>query len=233
MIRQHATLPYVKNQGQVFGTYYHLTYQAEGDMQAVIEEQLKHVDEEFSMFNAQSTVSQLNRGEQPSLSESFVGVMKLADEVNKATSGAFDVTVAPLVNAWGFGFKTARMPSDDEVDSLLEFIGQDKIKLEQRLSGARLTKADPRVMLDFSAIAKGYGCDVVAATLRKNGVKNYLVEIGGEVVASGVNPNKQAWSVGVNKPVTDPQSNVNEIDTILTLTHGAIATSGNYRNFYV
>jgi thiamine biosynthesis lipoprotein len=185
------------------------------------------VDDEFSMFNTKSTVSSLNRGECPILSERFLKVYALAKDVNKKTDGAFDITVAPLVNAWGFGLKKDLHPDSVAVDSLLRFVGMDCIDLS---AGHGIPA---HFQLDFSAIAKGYGCDVIARLLRHHSIQNFMVEIGGEVVVSGKNPKGEAWHIGVNKPDDDPTSSNRELETVLTLDNQALATSGNYRNFYV
>ena len=132
-------------------------------------------------FNDSSTVSRINRGEQPALSDMYREVYELAQTVNRETYGAFDITVAPLVNAWGFGFKHSQMPTPQQVDSLLQI----------------------RSQLDYSAIAKGYGCDAVTRLLRSRGVENLMVEIGGEVVVRGQNPKGSPWRVGINQPVDD------------------------------
>ena len=232
IVKQNASLPYVKNQGRVFGTYYHATYQAERDMQQLIEAELMKVDGEFSMFNDSSTVSHINRNEEAPLSEMFLEVFNLSQSVYDETAGAFDVTVAPLVNAWGFGFKASEFPSDEIIDSIRSFVGQEGVNVSNRGGHSVIEKNDSRMMLDFSAVAKGYGCDVVARMFRKHGVKNFMIEIGGEIVVSGVNPDKKKWSVGVNKPVEDIAQDITEIDTILAITDCAMATSGNYRNFY-
>ena len=232
IVKQNASMPYVKNQGRVFGTYYHATYQAERDMQQLIEAELMKVDGEFSMFNDSSTVSHINRNEEAPLSEMFLEVFNLSQSVYDETAGAFDVTVAPLVNAWGFGFKASEFPSDEIIDSIRSFVGQKGLKVSNRGGRSVIEKNDSRMMLDFSAVAKGYGCDVVARMFRKHGVKNFMIEIGGEIVVSGVNPDKKKWSVGVNKPVEDIAQDITEIDTILAITDCAMATSGNYRNFY-
>jgi len=202
--------PYQQNHGFVFGTIYNITYESATDWQAEIEAELQKVDNEFSMFNEQSAVSRLNRGESVDTSAMFREVYLLAQKVNQDTDGAFDVFVAPLVNAWGFGFKHQQMPTPDEVDSLLKIRNQ----------------------MDFSAIAKGYGCDVVARLLEKKGVSNYMVEIGGEVVLKGENPHQTLWHVGVTKPVEDSLSVEGELQDVLAMTDRAMATSGNYRNFY-
>ena len=202
--------PYQHDQGFVFGTIYNITYQSDRNLQTEIEAELQKVDAEFSMFNEQSTVARLNRGEVVDTSAMFSEVYQLAMAVNQDTDGAFDITVAPLVNAWGFGFKHEQMPTAEQVDSLLQIRNQ----------------------MDFSAIAKGYGCDVVARLLEEQGITNYMVEIGGEVVLRGVSPHQADWRIGVSKPTADTLSVEGELQTVLAMTDRAMATSGNYRNFY-
>jgi thiamine biosynthesis lipoprotein len=230
VVRQQQSMPYLKHSGLVFGTVYNVTYQSEDSLLAEIVAELQHVDGEFSMFNEQSTVSRVNRGEQPVLSAMFREVLALAATVSNETGGSFDVTVAPLVNAWGFGFKNEQMPTALQVDSLRRFVGMRHIQLDSDRSV--LVKHDSRVMLDFSAIAKGYGSDCVARLLRKHGVKNFMVEIGGEVVTSGVSPNRVPWRIGVTKPTDDSLQVQQELQTVLNVSDMAMATSGNYRNFY-
>ena len=230
IIRQQQSVPYQKNSGFVFGTIYNITYQAEEDYQPYIEEALNKVDREFSMFNEQSTVSRINHGEQPELSNTFVRVFNLANDIWKDTNGAFDVTVAPLVNAWGFGFKNEQMPTARQVDSLRQFIGMNNVELVGQ--PAILQKKDARTMLDFSAIAKGYGVDAVANLLESSGVKNYMIEIGGEVITRGVSSQRVPWRIGVTKPTDDSLQVSSELQTVLNITDMAMATSGNYRNFY-
>lgn len=230
IVRQQHSLPYQKDSGFVFGTVYNITYQSEDNLKDEIEADLKRVDNEFSMFNEQSTVSRFNRGEQPQLSEMFLEVYRLACTVNAETDGAFDVTVAPLVNAWGFGFKHEQMPSAHQVDSLRQMIGMQKLQFDEK--SCRLMKQDERMMLDFSAIAKGYGSDCVARLLKKRGIRNFMVEIGGEVVTQGVSPSRVPWRIGVTKPTDDSLQVSQELQTVLNVTDRAMATSGNYRNFY-
>jgi thiamine biosynthesis lipoprotein len=158
----------------------------------------------------------------------FLDVYNLALHISEETDGAFDITVAPLVNAWGFGFKNSALPSSYQVDSLRQIVGYQKVSLEN----GHIKKKDPRIMLDCSAIAKGYGCDVIAKYLRSRGVKNFMVEIGGEIVTSGLNPDRLPWKVGVTKPSDDSLSTSHELQTVLNVTDMAMATSGNYRNFY-
>ena len=210
IIRQQQSMPYQHDEGFVFGTVYSITYQSSDNLKADIEAELQKVDDEFSMFNERSTVARINRGETVQKSDMFNEVFELAQTVNRETNGAFDITVAPLVNAWGFGFKHESMPSRQQVDSLLKV----------------------RDQYDFSAIAKGYGSDVVARLLRKRGVQNFMVEIGGEIVTQGISERRLPWKIGVTKPTDDSLSVGGELQTVLNITDVAMATSGNYRNFY-
>jgi len=228
--RRNEPAPYQHNEGAVFGTFYHLTYQSRDDLQAEVDTALKHVDGSLSMFNAQSILSRVNRGEDVQVDSLFKRVFLLSRQVSEATDGAFDITVAPLVNAWGFGFKNGALPDSAAVDSLRALVGWQRLTLT---ADDRIVKDDPRIIMDCSAVAKGFGVDVVADVLRSHGIENFMVEIGGEVVVSGVNPKGDAWRVGVNKPIDDPESTSNELETVLSLEDRALATSGNYRNFYV
>ena len=232
IIRQQQSMPYQHDKGEVFGTFYNITYQSDKNLKSEIEAALKEIDAVFSMYNENSIVAKINRGEKPELNEMFIEVYDLATMVNKETNGAFDITVAPLVNAWGFGFKTKEMPDKHQVDSILAFIGKDKFKVVKEGNKNFPQKSDKRTMLDFSAIAKGYGSDVVARLLRKHDIKNFMVEIGGEIVTCGNSEKRLPWKIGVTKPVDDSLSVENELQTVLNITDKAMATSGNYRKFY-
>ena len=224
----HKDEPYQRNSGFIFGTSYNITYQCADDHKADIEKALAEVDASLSPFNDTSIITHVNRNEDVVLDNLFLDVFRLAQKINEDTDGAFDITVAPLVNAWGFGFKNGVNPDDNVIDSLRQVVGFNKVRLENN----KVVKFDPRVMLDCSAIAKGYGVDVVANLLRKLGIKNFMVEIGGEVVTSGVNPERMPWRIGVTKPTDDSLSVNNELQTVINVTDKAMATSGNYRNFY-
>lgn len=225
--RQKST-EYQHDNGFVFGTTYNVTYQYADNLQEEIEEALKGVDNSLSMFNKESVISKVNQNKAVVLDDGFLKVFSIATEVNRETDGAFDITVAPLVNAWGFGFKNGAMPDSRQVDSLKQIIGFSKVKL----TDGKVVKADPRVMLDCSAIAKGYGVDVVADLLRAKGIENFMVEIGGEIVTSGISQKRLPWKIGVVKPSDDSLSVNSELQTIINVTDKAMATSGNYRNFY-
>lgn len=220
--------PYQRNSGFIFGTSYNITYQCDKDHKADIEKILAEVDGSLSPFNDTSVITHVNRNEPVVLDKLFLDVFNLAQKINADTEGAFDITVAPLVNAWGFGFKNGTSPDAKAIDSLRQIVGFQKIRLED----AKVVKEDARVMLDCSAIAKGYGVDVVANRLRELGIKNFMVEIGGEIVTSGVNPERVPWRIGVTKPTDDSLSVNNELQTVINVTDKAMATSGNYRNFY-
>jgi len=219
---------YQHDSGFVFGTTYNITYESADNHKTDIEAVLKEVDNSLSPFNDSSIISAVNRNEDIDVNDMFIDVYNLASSVSKTTQGAFDITVAPLVNAWGFGFKSGSAPTAKQIDSLMQITGFNKTKLV----GKRITKTDPRIMLDCSAIAKGYGVDMVAKYLEKQGIENFMVEIGGEVVVKGHNDSGEAWKIGVTKPTDDSLAVNQELQTILTLTNTAMATSGNYRNFY-
>jgi thiamine biosynthesis lipoprotein len=219
---------YRTSQGAVFGTTYHITYNHNADLSTDITRVLKDVDNSLSTFNANSTISLVNKNLQVELDSMFLYVFHLAQHVAETTSGAFDITVAPAVNAWGFGFKNAETIDNDLIDSLKQIVGYQMVKEE---NGA-IVKNDSRIMLDCSAIAKGFGCDVVAALFDSVGIADYMVEIGGEIVVKGLNSKGSDWRIGISKPTDDSLAIETELQTVLELTNRAMATSGNYRNFY-
>ena len=228
ILHQHRNLPYQKSAGKVFGTFYHVTYQCDSDMTASINAELAKVDASLSPFNPNSIITAVNENKEVKLNDMFQDVFYLAMQISKETDGAFDITVAPLVNAWGFGFKHDIEPAKEQIDSLLQMIGYDKVSM----ANGKIEKTDDRIMLDCSAIAKGFGTDVVANLLRAKGITNFMVEIGGEVVTSGVNAENKPWRVGISKPVEDPTGTESQVQSIVNVTDKAMATSGNYRNFY-
>ena len=229
IIMQQQNMPYRTTTAPIFGTYYHITYQSDKDLQVEIETALQQVDMSLSPFNPQSIITKMNNNEDVQADQLFKDVFRTAQQVSEVTEGAFDITVAPLVNQWGFGFKEGSTPDQHIIDSLLQFVGYKKVSMSPE---GRIIKKDPRLMLDCSAVAKGYACDVVAAALRRHDVTNYMVEIGGEIVTKGVNEKRQPWRIGVNRPTDDPTQSSTELETILNVTDKAMATSGNYRNFY-
>lgn len=216
-------------EGTVFGTIYHITYCSETALDSGINATLRQVDCSLSPFNKESTITAINENTSDEADDMLVRIFNLARQVSQQTDGAFDITVAPLVNLWGFGFKHDVPVSQTTVDSLMQYVGMDGVELD----GRRIIKQHPETMLDCSAIAKGYGVDAVGEYLESQGVKNYMVEIGGEVRLRGESPKGTEWSIGINKPIDDSTNMRNDIQEILKVTDIAMATSGNYRNFYV
>ena len=219
---------YFVNQGHVFGTYYNIRYQASRDLQDEIIAELQRFDNSLSAFNSSSVISLVNRNESDKVDTLFENMFTTAERISELSDGAFDITVAPLVNAWGFGFKNKETVTSSLIDSLLDFVGYKKVSL----SNHRLVKTDSRVMLDASAIAKGYACDVIAALLRKYDVWNYLVDIGGEVACSGISNDGNFWRIGIDKPQDDTRGTRHELQGVVSAASVNVATSGNYRQFY-
>ena len=228
IIRQQHNMPYQNNKGFIFGTTYNITYQHDKDLGKEILVALNQVDASLSPFNEKSIITKINNNESVKPDKMFVEVFELAKQISTETPGAFDITVAPMVNAWGFGFKSGTSPTKEVIDSIKEIVGFDKISLKNN----KIVKQDPRTTLDCSAIAKGYGCDIVARLFRNKDIKNFMIEIGGEVVTSGISEKRIPWKIGVTKPTDDSLSTNQELQTILNITDMAMATSGNYRNFY-
>ena len=221
-----------RNQGFIFNTSYHISYASSKDLHAGIRQELEAFDASLSMFNPESTISRINRSDTGAIDLSgdprVVYLLNEAIKISEITEGAFDITVAPLVNAWGFGTEQRKSMSSVDIDSLMQFVGYEKLQLE----GFKLSKADARVKLDASAIAKGYACDIIAEKLEQAGIKDYLVEIGGEIRMAGQNPKGQLWKVGIDKPMDDSLAVERELQAALALTGKGMATTGNYRNFY-
>ena len=228
IIRQQHNMPYQNNKGFIFGTTYNITYQHDKDLNKEILVALNQVDASLSPFNEKSIITKINNNESVSPDKMFVEVFELAKQISTETHGAFDITVAPMVNAWGFGFKSGTSPTKEVIDSIKEIVGFDKISLKNN----KVVKQDPRTTLDCSAIAKGYGCDIVARLFRNKDITNFMIEIGGEVVTSGISEKRIPWKIGVTKPTDDTLNTNHELQTILNITDMAMATSGNYRNFY-
>lgn len=228
VIRQQRNTPFQKDEGMVFGTIYHITYQSDTNYQKEIEAELQKVDNSLSPFNKTSIISRINRNEKVKVDEMFSEVFQLAEKISRETDGAFDITVAPMVNAWGFGFKTGNPPTRQTIDSLRAIVGFHTVSLQD----GYVIKKNPKTMLDCSAIAKGYGTDVVARFLKKKGVQNFMVEIGGEIVVNGNNEKLQPWRIGINKPTDDSLNTSQAIQDVVSVSNIAMATSGNYRNFY-
>ena len=227
--RNNRPTPYQTDNGLIFGTIYQVSYQYPTSLKGEIEEALHTIDNSLSPFNQHSIITAINRNESMQTDSLFRAVFRRSLEISAETDGAFDITVAPLINAWGFGFKKGIFPDSAQVDSLRQLIGYTRVSLD---ADGCVQKQNPRLMLNCSAVAKGYAVDVVARLLQAKGIDNLMVDIGGEVVVKGHNPQQRPWRIGINKPVDDSLATNQELQAIVELTEGAIATSGNYRNYY-
>lgn len=222
---------YIYNEGPVYSTYYHVVYESRGakDFLSEIEQIMMQLDISLSTFNPKSTISKINQNLPVRVDPLFKKCFKKGMKVSRLTEGAFDMTIAPLVNAYGFGFKNKETVTQPLIDNLMDNVGFQKVKLRWN----RVIKQNPETMLDASAIAKGLAVDLVAKFLSSKGCKNYMVEIGGEIAARGVNQHNKTWRVGISKPVDDRNPSGQDFQDVVSLSGKSLATSGNYRNFYI
>jgi thiamine biosynthesis lipoprotein len=220
--------PMVKLEGRAQGTTYHISYY-EKDSQSYkksVDSLLKTIDSSLSTYLPASIISRINRNDPHIKADPhFRRVFERSMEVAAITNGMFDITVAPVVNAWGFGFTKKNDIAKTNLDSLLKWVGYRKVKLE----GNKLVKQFSQTMLDMNAIAQGYTVDEIAKLLDTRGVQSYIVELGGEVIAKGRKTNEEHWRVGIDRP---SEMDGGEYQAILQLDNKALATSGNYRRFY-
>lgn len=224
---------YIKESGTRFHTIYHIIYKSDKPLTAAIDSTMTAFNASLNPFDSTALVSRINSNETDSLDQMMIDVLKVAREVNIASGGAFDVTGAPLFNIWGFGTKkgVTRPATKAEIDSIMTFVGHDKLIVDE--VAHRVKKSDPRMTIIPSSLSKGYVTDLVAATLEAHGVNDYMVEIGGEIVCKGLNPNGDCWQIGINKPIEDDTSTVNEIMSKVAMCEKAgLASSGDYRNYH-
>ncbi len=216
--------------GKAQGTYYAVTYFANDTLvkQKQIDSLLTDFDLSASVWVEESIISKINNNDQNVMPDKhFTDVFKQAKKVSEGTNGAFDITIAPLVNAWGFGFKNKINVDQHVVDSLLPLVDFKAVDLVN----GKIVKGHPNIHIDYNAIAKGYSVDLLGGFLHENGINNYLVDIGGEVIGRGNKPDSSLWVVGIEKP-SEKINSGRTIKATLKLTDKAIATSGNYRKFY-
>ncbi len=224
-----AQLEPVRIEGEAQGTTYHIIYydSLNRDLQSDIAKILVDFDKSVSTYVSTSIISRINANEKKVIVDKyFIACFNKAKEVWKNTNGAFDPTVYPLVNAWGFGPGKKQKIEKTKIDSILKFVGFHLIQLK----GNKVIKKDPRVSLDFNAFAQGYSVDIVSEYLNTKGIKSFIVEIGGEVYAKGKKPNGDNWKIGIEKPIDNKES-TNEFKALVKLENLAVATSGNYRRF--
>lgn len=221
---------YYQDSGSTFHTLYKIKYQAPALLTEKIDAELQAFNLSLNPFNPNSIIAKVNRNEPVEVDELFTEVFLKSKEIYEASDGIFDPTAAPLFNAWGFGFSKMDSVTPQMIDSIKNFVGFNKI----RLDGKTVVKDDPRILLNFSAIAKGYASDVIARLMEREGVTNYLIDIGGEMTMQGVNQYGNCWQVGINEAKDDPEGiNQNYQEIVRPCRKCGLATSGDYRNFYI
>ena len=217
---------YIYEEGVVWNTVFHITYQSDSSLSDSILNVFNEIDNSLSPFNNESLISKINDNRTNTIDTHFRNVFNESLKINQISNRAFDPTLAPLIRAWGFG-QGHEVTSDTLcLDSLLNLVGIYKCDIQEE----KLIKADPNIEFNFSALAKGYGVDCIADMFERNGISNYLIEVGGEIRANGCNSSGNKWSVGINRPESD--ADVNETVTKIYMHSGSVATSGNYRNFH-
>lgn len=216
--------------GSAFGTYYAITYKGKANptLQQSVDSILKDLDNTFSVFNPSSMINKVNHNEDIILNEDFLNVLNLSMEVADKTGGAFDITIEPLVELWGFGKdKRSTKITAEIIDSVKQHVGFHKIAVDKR----KIVKEDSLIKLNFNAIAKGYAVDKIADFLVAKGYKNCIVDIGGEIVAKGKKYNDTEWNIGLQAPTVTRDGEMRASQTF-HLKDQAVATSGNYRNYF-
>ena len=223
---------YLKISGFAQGTTYNITYEnSRGEDYANdIDSILKSFDKSLSIYDSTSIISRINNDDPTVEADDwFVNVFNKSAEVSTISEGAFDITVGPVVNVWGFGSGPLAKHDTAYIDSLLQYVGMDKVKLE----GRKVIKKYPGVKIDVNAIAQGYSVDVVCDFFKSKGIKNYLVEIGGEVRGKGTNAKNKYWHIGIDKPSDGNMDPGKELQAIIELNNKSLTTAGNYRKFFV
>ena len=216
--------------GEAQGTTYQITYLSESgeNYQEQVDSILKVIDLSLSTYVPSSIISLINSNSSATVDQHFLNVFNAAQEISANTNGYFDVTVGPLINAWGFGSSKKENVDSSLFDSLLKNVGYELVQLEND----KLVKKNPALMLDFNAIAQGYTVDVLADFLEEKDIQHYLIELGGEVKAKGRKKNGELWTVGIDQP-NEKQTEGRSLQAVIQLDNGALATSGNYRKFYI
>jgi FAD:protein FMN transferase len=221
----------VKIDGLAQGTYYSITYFDKYGInyQPAIDSFFKAFDLSASVYLNESLISRLNNNDTSALAdEAYTTIFNKSMEVSVKTDGAFDITVMPLVNAWGFGFTDPMKLDSARVDSILPLVDYRNVKL----ANGKLIKKDPAIKIDFNAIAQGYSADLIGKMLESKGIEDYLIDVGGEVLARGSKPGNKEWKVGIEKPAANAED-ARELNAVLSLNNKALATSGNYRRFFI
>lgn len=219
----------VSNYGYTQGTTYSIRYMSpKGENhQKIIDQVLLKVDHSLSTYKEASVISKINNNESMQTDSLFIDVFEMAVKIAKETDGAFDPTIAPIVNFWGFGFEEIQNKDEKVHAGLMETVGYESLSLKDCL----LVKTHPNTQLDFNAIAQGYTVDLIAQELQKIGIRDYMIEVGGELICNGLNAEGQLWRIGIDKPTEEIEEK--RFQAIIEVDNKAVASSGNYRNFNV
>jgi thiamine biosynthesis lipoprotein len=220
---------YYETSGEVFKTSFHIKYKYNQELGKEIEACLSKFDLSLNPFNKESIIYKVNNNIPVEVDDWFITVFNKAKEVSEISGGTYDITCAPLINLWGFGFSKIDSVNQSVIDSLKQFVGYRKIRLE----GRKIVKDDPRIQLNASSIAKGYSCDIIAELLESYGITDYMVEIGGEIHAKGKNAKGVCWKIEIPKPIDNSTNQANQRMDVVKLCNQSIATSGNYRKYYI
>ncbi|HXK80932.1 MAG TPA: FAD:protein FMN transferase [Bacteroidales bacterium] len=216
--------------GTTQGTFYNVTYQHSTELCLNIDSILQDFSKSLSNYDSESLISRINSNESNKADAYFTEMYEAAQLVYDKTNGAFDISIAPIANAWGFGWENKNEINSIDtsyINSLLKYVGMNNISFEN----GKITKKYPEIKIIGNGIAQGLSVDVVSEYLKKQGITNYLVEIGGEVYATGLNPSSDPWSIGIDKPVKDSNYEDRETQIIINFSDWSAATSGNYRKY--
>ena len=223
---------YNRVSGFAQGTTYSITYEnsTNKDYSEAIDSILKAFDRSLSSYDSTSIISRINNNDPlVEADDWFVEVFNKSAEISAVSDGAFDITVGPVVRVWGFGNGPVAKHDSAHIDSLLQYVGMDKVKLE----GRKVIKQFQGVKIDVNAIAQGYSVDVVCDFFKREGIQNYLVEIGGEVRGIGTNAKDRLWHIGIDRPSDGNMMPGEDLQAIIEINNKSLATSGNYRKFFV
>lgn len=227
--RQNEKLHFVKFQGEAQGTYYSISYydSQNRNFQNEIDSLLDAFNFIASVYEEQSILSRINRNENPDLNAEFIELFNTAQDISMATNGYFDVTIGPLINAWGFGPNRKDTLPESEIENIKKIIGYKKVSIEDN----KLVKEQPEIILNYNAIAQGFSADIIGRYLSSKNIDNYLIDVGGEILAKGHKPNQEEWKIGIEKPSESKDSD-RQLFATVSITNKAVATSGNYRKYY-
>lgn len=227
--------------GKIQGTYYHIVYYhfddkiasresmvTQSEIKQGIDSIFKAIDETLSLWNPNSILSKVNENKETALNQIFIDNFNAAETFSEMTDGCFDITVAPLIKAYGFANEKGYIPTNRQIDSLLQYVGWETIQIKN----GKLVKQYPQTQLDFNAIAQGYTSDCISKYLSANKITSHIIDVGGEVYASGRKPDGQQWRVAIEQP-SDSIDAPRKYNTLIKLENQSIVTSGNYRKFII